>query len=56
MTAAVVVPLVLAAIYLARGRLGDATYDRVVITIFKALFLTVGSAILCIVIYNRFFR
>ncbi len=56
MIAAVLVPIVLVIIFLLRTKLGDATYDQIVIAGFKWLFILTGAAFVCLYIYSHYLR
>ena len=53
MTGGLVIVLVLGTIAIARAKLGDAGYEKIVITVFKWWFGLAAVLILGAVIYNR---
>jgi len=56
MSGAIVIAAVLGIIFIARKKMGDATYDQIVISAFKWLFIFSAAVLACLYIYSHYLR
>lgn len=56
MTGGIIAVIVLGLIAIARTKLGDLTYDKIVITFFKWMFGLTAAFIIGAMIYNKIFK
>jgi hypothetical protein len=55
MSGGLVIVMILGTIALARAKLGDASYEKIVITVFKWWFGLAAAAIVGLIVYRRVF-
>jgi hypothetical protein len=56
MGGAILIPIILGLIFLARSKLGNASYNNFVLTVFKWWIIASVAAFACLYVYSHFIR